>query len=289
MVRMISNILITVAVAYLAMCLLLFFFQSRFVYFPEFGRHDAATPRDAGLEYQQATISAPGGNLNAWFVPAPQARGVVLFFHGNGGSIAHRLEYLPMFQQLGFSVLIFDYRGFGKSGGKPSEQGTYQDAEAAWKYLLETRHIAPSSIVLYGESLGGAVAAWLAARVKPRALIIASTLTSVPDLAAKHYYMFPVRLLTRYQYNTREYLQAVTCPVLILHSREDEIVPFVHGERLFAAAREPKQFLEIRGDHNTGLFQSRDLWMKGVGAFLDRYFSTGRRVERIESVNEDGT
>ena len=284
---MIANILIAVSVAYLALCLLLFFFQSRFIYFPEFGRDDAATPRDAGLDYQQVTIAASEEKLNAWFVPAQQARGVVLFFHGNGGSIAHRLDYLQMFHELGLSVLIFDYRGFGKSSGKPSEEGTYRDAEAAWKYLVETRHVAPSSIVLYGESLGGAVAAWLATRVKPRALIIASTLTSVPDLAAKYYYLFPVRLLVRYQYNTKKYLQAVACPVLIVHSREDEIVPFEHGEQLFAAAHEPKQLLEIHGGHNTGLILSRDLWMKGVGAFLDRYFTASRPIEHMESVKEN--
>jgi alpha-beta hydrolase superfamily lysophospholipase len=164
---MILTILITVAAAYAALCLLLFFFQSRFIYFPELGRNDIDTPRDAGLDFQQVTIDSSREKLSAWFVPAPKPRGVVLFFHGNAGSIAHRLDYLRMFNQLEFSVLIFDYRGYGKSSGKPTEEGTYQDAEAAWKYLVETRHVAPSSIVIYGESLGGAVAAWLAGRVKP--------------------------------------------------------------------------------------------------------------------------
>lgn len=285
---MILNIVIGVAAAYCILCLLLFFFQSRLIYFPEIGREDVVTPQQAGMDYQEVTINAAGEKLHGWFVPAPQARGVVLFFHGNAGSISHRLDYLRMFRELGFSILIFDYRGYGKSSGEPSEAGTYQDAEAAWNYLVETRRVAPSSIVLYGESLGGAVAAWLAARVKPRALIITSTFTSLPDLGATLYPLFPVRLLTRYEYNAKKYLQAATCPVLIVHSREDEIVPFEHGEQLYAAAHEPKQLMEIHGGHNTSLILSHDLWMKGVGAFLDRHIGATGTAKYIESFMGNG-
>ena len=285
---MILNILIMVAAAYCVMCLLLFFFQSRLIYFSEFGREDFITPQQAGMDYQEVTINAAGEKLHGWFVPAPHARGVVLFFHGNAGNISHRLDYLRMFRELGYSVLIFDYRGFGKSSGEPSEIGTYQDAEAAWNYLVETRRVAPSSIVLFGESLGGAVAAWLAARVRPHAMIITSSFTSLPDLGAKLYPLFPVRLLARYEYNTRKYLQAATCPVLIVHSREDEIVPFAHGEQLYAAAHEPKQLLEIHGGHNTSLILSRDLWMKGVGAFLDRHMGATDTAKYVESFVENG-
>ena len=285
---MILNILILLAAGYFVLCLLLFFFQSRLIYFPQIGREDFVTPQQAGMDYQEVTINAAGEKLNGWFVPAPQARGVVLFFHGNAGSISHRLDYLRMFRELGFSILIFDYRGYGKSSGEPSEASTYQDAEAAWNYLVETQRVAPSFIVLYGESLGGAVAAWLAARVKPRALIITSTFTSLPDLGAKLYPLFPVRLLTRYEYNAKKNLQAATCPVLIVHSREDEIVPFEHGEQLYAAAHEPKQLLEIHGGHNTSLILSHDLWMKGVGAFLDRHMNVANTAKYIESIVENG-
>jgi uncharacterized protein len=286
---MILNILITAAAAYFVLCLLLFLFQARLVYFSEYGREDFVTPQQAGMDYQDVTINSAGEKLHAWFVLAPRARGVVLFFHGNAGNVSHRLDYLRMFGELGYSVLIFDYRGFGKSSGEPSEIGTYQDAEAAWNYLVETRRIAPSSIVLFGESLGGAVAAWMAAHVKPRALIITSSFTSLPDLGAKLYPLFPVRLLARYEYNTRKYLQAATCPVLIVHSREDEIVPFEHGEQLYATAHEPKQLLEIHGGHNTSLILSHDLWMKGVGAFLDRYTGATDTAKYIESFVENRT
>ena len=285
---MILNILIAVAAAYCVLCLLLFFFQSRLIYFPQYGREDYVTPQQAGMDYQDVEINSAGEELHGWLAPVPQARGTVLFFHGNAGNVSHRLDYLRMFRELGFSVLIFDYRGFGKSSGEPSETGTYQDAEAAWNYLVKTRRIAPSSIVLFGESLGGAVAAWLAARVKPRALIITSTFTSLPDLGAKLYPLFPVRLLARYEYNTRKYLQAATCPVLIVHSREDEIVPFEHGEELYAAAHEPKQLLEIHGGHNTSLILSHDLWMKGVGAFLDRHMGATNAAKYTDNFVKNG-
>ena len=285
---MILNILILLAAGYFVLCLLLFFFQSHLIYFSQIGREDFVTPQQAGMDYQEIKINSAGEELHGWFVPAPQARGVVLFFHGNAGSISHRLDYLRMFRELGFSILIFDYRGYGKSSGEPSEASTYQDAEAAWNYLVETQRVAPSFIVLYGESLGGAVAAWLAARVKPRALIITSTFTSLPDLGAKLYPLFPVRLLTRYEYNAKKYLQAATCPVLIVHSREDEIVPFEHGEQLYAAAHEPKQLLEIHGGHNTSLILSHDLWMKGVGAFLDRHMNAANTAKYTESIVENG-
>ena len=285
---MILNILIAVAAAYCVLCLLLFFFQSHLIYFPQIGKEDFVTPQQAGMDYQDVAINSAGEELHGWLVPVPQARGAVLFFHGNAGNVSHRLDYLRMFRELGFSVLIFDYRGFGKSSGEPSETGTYQDAEAAWNYLVETRRIAPSSIVLFGESLGGAVAAWLAARVKPRALIITSTFTSLPDLGAKLYPLFPVRLLARYEYNTRKYLQAATCPVLIVHSREDEIVPFEHGEQLYTAAHEPKQLLEIHGGHNTSLILSHDLWMKGVGAFLDRHMGATDAAKYRDHFVENG-
>ena len=206
----------------------------------------------------------------AGIIPAPQPRGTVLFLHGNAGNISHRLDSVQMFHRLGYSTLIFDYRGYGNSGGTPSEQGTYRDAEAAWRYLAEQRHIPSCRIVLFGESLGGAIAAWLAARQKPAALVIASGFTSVPDLAQHLYPYLPVRWLARIRYDTREYLRAVTAPVLIAHSPQDDIVPFEHGRALFAAANPPKQFLELAGGHNDGFIFMREAWVSVLGDFLGK-------------------
>lgn len=270
--RVVWNVLGSLATAYAALLTGVFLFQSRLVYFPDIGREFSATPRDAGLDYEEVRLdTADGESLHAWFVPAERERGTVLLFHGNAGNIAHRIEYLSMLHRLGYSSFIFDYRGYGKSSGKPSEPGTYRDAEAAWRYLTLTRNIEPRRIALLGESLGGAVAAWLASRQQPGALVLASAFTSVPDLGAEVYPFLPVRLLSRFDYNTRAYLKDVRAPLLIAHSREDEIIPYRHGLALFEAAREPKTFLEMRGGHNDSFLFSRESWARELGGFLDRY------------------
>ncbi|MBI2314168.1 MAG: alpha/beta hydrolase [Betaproteobacteria bacterium] len=269
---MVWSILGTLAAAYGALLVVVFLFQSRLVYFPEIGKEVVATPRDAGLEFEDVRLATSDGvSLHAWFVPARAPRGTVLLFHGNAGNISHRLEYLLMFQRLGYSSFIFDYRGYGLSGGSPGEEGTYRDAQAAWRYLIEVRKLEPRRIVLLGESLGGAVAAWLAVRERPGALVLASVFTSVPDMGADVYPFLPVRLLSRYSYNTRDYLASVQSPVLVAHSRDDDIVPYRHGQALFAAAREPKVFLEMRGGHNDGFLFMREEWVRQLGVFLERH------------------
>jgi len=266
------QILGILAAAYAGLAGVLYFSQSSMVYYPEIGREIVATPRQAGLDYEEVRLlAADGVALHGWFVPSAQSRGTVLFLHGNAGNISHRLDFLRMFHRLGYSTLIIDYRGYGNSGGKPSEQGTYQDAEAAWRHLTETRKIPSDTIALFGESLGGAVAAWLAVRHKPAALVIASGFTSVPDLAAKFYPFLPVRWLSRFSYDTRAYLRAVEAPVFIAHSPEDEIIPYRHGRALYDAAKPPKQFLELSGGHNEGFIFVRDSWAQALGEFLNEY------------------
>lgn len=257
-------------VAYLAITTLLFFVQARLVYYPQIGRESNATPAQAGLAYEALKIVAADKTaLDAWFVPAPEPRGVLLFLHGNAGSIAHRIDYLALFSGLGLSTLIFDYRGYGKSEGTPSERGTYRDAEAAWRYLIDERGIPPGEVVLFGESLGGAVASWLAAHKGPAGLIIVSAFTSVPNLAAQLYPWLPVRLISRFRYNTLASLTLATCPVLVAHSTDDEIVPFEHGRQLYEAARPPKQFLEMCGGHNDILARNHATFESALRAFLD--------------------
>ena len=173
-----------------------------------------------------------------------------------------------MFHRLGYSSLFLDYRGYGNSAGTPSEEGTYRDAEAAWHYLTVQKNILPCRIVLFGESLGGAIAAWLAARQQPGALVIASGFTSVPDLGQQLYPFLPVRWLARMQFDTREYLHAATAPVLVAHSPDDEVIPFEHGRALFVAANSPKQFIELAGGHNNGFIFMRAAWIKVLEDFL---------------------
>jgi fermentation-respiration switch protein FrsA (DUF1100 family) len=269
--RVIINLLMAAAVAYALIMLFVFLYQPRLVYFPQVERELTATPRAAGLDYEDVTLTtADNVKLHGWWVPTRNARGTVLLMHGNAGNISHRLGYLTMFNRLGYSVLLFDYRGYGKSGGHPDEEGTYRDAEAAWLHLTANRNVAARDIVMVAESLGGGVATWLALKYPPRALVLASTFRSVPDLGAQIYPWLPVRLLARITYDNLARIARVDAPVLIAHSRDDDVIPFAHGEALFAAAREPKQMLVLAGGHNDGFLFTRDAWIAAVGAFLDR-------------------
>ena len=203
-------------------------------------------------------------------MPSENARGAVLFFHGNAGNISHRLDYLLMFNRLRYTTLIVDYRGYGGSTGSPSEEGTYRDAEAAWDYLRHARAARPEHVVIAGESLGGAVATWLAAKVQPRAVLLFSTFTSATDLGADVYWFLPVRILSRIGYDNLANLKSIRAPVFIAHSRDDDVVPYRHGRKLFDAAGEPKAFVEMRGGHNDGFIFTRAEWSAQLAAFLDR-------------------
>lgn len=268
--RLVRRAVWLVAVGYVTLTSAMFFLQPRLVYGTNSpSRVVTATPAKIGLAFESVKFTTEDGvQLDGWFLPAEQPRGVLLFFHGNGGNISHRLNSLRIFNTLGLSTFIFDYRGYGRSDGKTTEQGTYLDAEAAWRYLTAERRIPEQEIVFFGRSLGGAIAAYLAMEKAPQALILESTFTSVPDVGARRYPFLPVHLLSRFQYSTREHLRAVSAPVLLTHSPQDEIIPFEHGRALFAAANEPKSFLEIDGGHNGGFLQSGKTYTDGLDNFL---------------------
>lgn len=258
------------AISYAGLMLLLYLMQGRLLYYPELPSREVTTdPSAIGLAYESVTlITADDERLDGWFVPAVPGSDVVLFLHGNAGNIGHRLDSLRIFHELGLAVFIFDYRGYGRSTGKTSEAGTYEDAATAWRHLTQEHGYKAEQIVLFGRSLGAAIAAQLAAQQTPRALIIESAFTSVPKMAAELYPFLPARWLSRYDYATESYLSEVGCPILVVHSRDDEIIPFHHGESLYAAANSPKQFLEIRGGHNEGFLLSEVAYRKGLAVFL---------------------
>ena len=268
---MVGKMALVLLLGYAAILGFVYVAQGSLVYYPQMGREIATTPAAVGLTYEDVTIATDDGEkLNAWWLPAANARGAVLLFHGNAGNISHRIDYARMFGALGYGTLLVDYRGYGKSTGTPTEEGTYRDALASWRWLTGTRGLRERDIVIFGESLGGAVATWLAERHAPRALVIASTFTSVPNLGAEIYRFLPVRLLSRIKYDTLKSLPNVRAPVLVIHSRGDDIIPFSHGEKLYAAAREPKEFLELRGGHNDGFVFMSPEWKRALGAFLER-------------------
>jgi len=256
------------AIGYAVVAAAIFFYQHNLLYLPT--RQIEATPAAIGLNYEPLTlITSDAERLDAWFIPAGPARGAILFCHGNAGNISHRLDSIRVFHELGLSVLIFDYRGYGQSTGKPTEKGTYRDVDAAWQYLVEQRAIAPEHIILFGRSLGAAIAADLASRQTTAGVILESGFTSVPDVAARLYPWLPVYWLSRYRYNSREKLADIHSPILIVHSPDDEIILYSNGEQLFEAANEPKQFLELRGSHSDGFMLSGDRYIRGLDLFIN--------------------
>ncbi|MEW6742271.1 MAG: alpha/beta hydrolase [Planctomycetota bacterium] len=261
-------VLLFIAGAYALLCLLLFLVQRKLVYFP--GPPPEVEPTQAGLPYQDLTlVTRDGEHLHAWLIESKPARGVVLFSHGNAGNIAYRLEGARVFVEAGVSVLLYDYRGYGRSTGSPGEEGTYLDAEAAYEHLVSVRGFAPDRVIAYGESLGAAVAVELALRRRVAGVIAESPFTSLPDLAAAIYPWLPARLLCRLRYDSASKVERLGVPILVIHSRDDEIVPFELGRRLYQAAAEPKRFLETRGGHNDGGFLRREEDRKAVRSFID--------------------
>lgn len=261
-------------IAYLAVCVLLYVLQARAIFFPQLpGRQLEATPRDVNLAYEELHVrTADGETLHGWFIPAQQAGVTLLFCHGNAGNISHRLESIALFNSLGLNVLIFDYRGYGQSTGEVSEQGLYEDVAAMWRLLTDSKGMKPADIVLFGRSLGSAVASQLATKVRPGGVILESSFASVSAMAAKLYPFFPTRWLARYRLSNVRHVKAMQAPLLVIHSQDDEIIPFQQGEQVFAAAHEPKRFLRIHGSHNGGFLTSGRVYIDGIKGFLGRYF-----------------
>lgn len=243
-------------------------FEEAFIYFPS--RGDVGTPADRGLDYQEAYLTAEDGvRLHGWLVPG---RGplTLLWLHGNAGHIGHRLEQLALIRErLGVGVFLLDYRGYGRSEGRPSEDGTYRDASAALTYLQAQPGVDAAGIVLYGQSLGGAVAVELATRERVRGLILEAPFASVPAMARAVYPFLPVGPFLRNRYDSLARIGSVGAPVLILHSERDEVVPYEQGRALFAAAAEPKRFHTIVGaGHNDAYYRGGSGYWQALQEFL---------------------
>jgi len=266
--------LVAVAVVYLGACAFMFFKQSSMVYFPE-ARYDA-TPDRFGMAYERVTLKTSDGvSLAAWWLPAEGARGAVVFAHGNGGNISHRLDKAMLLRSWGLSVLLFDCRGYGESTGTPTEEGTYSDMIAAVDHVRVERKVPADRIILYGESLGGAVAVDEATRCPAAGLVVDSSFTRMSDVGAYHYPWLPVRLFLKYRYDSLSRIGRVKCPVLVLHSPQDDIIPYRLGRALFEAAREPKRFADLEGGHNDGGLMASAEGQKALLRFLDEVLGNG--------------
>lgn len=270
MMRRVLIWFIAVPVAlYLVVCFVAWFFQDRLVWYP--GPPPIGTPAAIGAAFEDLELhAADGASVHAWHVKAERPRGIVVLCHGNAGNIENRLSLAQTFRSLGYDVLLFDYRGYGRSRGALSEEGTYADGLAALDHAA-ARGFEARRTVLYGESLGGAVAIELARRRPCAALVVEDTFTSLADVGAAVYPWLPVRWISRAKYASLDKVGALRVPFLVLHSPEDRLVPFDHGRRLLAAHPGPKLLLETSGAHGGGGFLQRSEWIEDVRDFLEKH------------------
>jgi len=250
-----------------------------FVFFPD--RKVTRTPAQVGLGYRDLRIKTPDGeHLHGWLVVATSAAPLLIFCHGNAGNIGDRVDNVASLEKAGISVLIFDYRGYGKSSGHPSEEGIYTDALATYHYAVEVLGYSPDGVVLFGRSLGAAVAADLALRVPVAGIILESAFTNLNDMAWVHYPFIPGKFLVKGKFDLLEKMKRIKAPILVVHGERDEIVPLWMGEKIFETAGGPKGFYKIPGaDHNDTEMVGGQAYIKRFRAFV--YKVTGRGGLRL--------
>ena len=296
---------IVAAIAYIAICILLWRLQNRLMFVPS--RVLDTNPGDLQLQYKDVWLPVSAGDkkvkvdrvkadranaeglkrIHGWWIDSPPSASfggtakVLLFLHGNAENISGNLDHASKFQKFGFSVLIVDYRGYGISdgsfsdGGFPTEKSVYQDVETAWNYLVEERGISPEQIVIYGHSLGGAIAIELASH-HPEAdsLIIEGTFTCMRDMADYQYSylgIFPIDLLLKNHFASMNKVGSLKMPVLFIHGQDDDVVPYWMSEALFEVASEPKQLLLVPGaDHNNVASLSGEEYWQAVRRLVER-------------------
>ena len=255
-------------VAYLTVVLLLMFFEESLVFLPSKYPRGDWNPTAYGVEDVEFN-AADGTRLHGWFAEHPQPRAVVLFTHGNAGNLTDRADMIaPLRDRLKTSVFLFDYRGYGRSEGKPTEAGVLQDARAARSWLAQRTGVGESDIVLIGRSLGGALAVDLAAADGARGLVLHSSFTSLPDAAAVHYPWAPVQWMMRTRLDSLSKIDRYEGPLLMCHGDQDEVVPYRLGRKLYdAAVNAEKQWLEFPdGTHNDPLGES---FYQAIDQFID--------------------
>lgn len=264
-----KRLAVSVAFIYVAVCVGMFSIQSWLIYYPQ--KAYWATPDQLGLAFEDVTLTTDDGvTIHGWYMPRAAAKGTIVYFHGNAVNIGQECPTHKLWHSMGYNVFAVDYRGYGRSAGAPSEQGTYRDADAAWKHLTRQRGESPERIVLFGRSLGSAVAIDLAVRERPGALVIEAAFTSIVDIGQRQYPFLPIGLLCRYRYDSVRKIPRVTCPILFFHGTDDELVPLVDARRLYDAAVAPKEFVETPGGHNDSGFEYSAWYTQRLGEWLDR-------------------
>ena len=250
------SITIILLLVFIVIVFFFYRFQDRLIFRPY--KEIERTPADIDLVFKNINIKTQDSkSIHAWYIERKNPKGVVLFCHGNAGNISHRLDRIELLRKNSYSILIFDYRGYGESESKPDEKGLYNDALSCYQYLVRNLKVKPEDIIIWGCSLGGAVASYVASQKECRFLVLESSFTSISELAKKLYPFLPVKTMLKYTFNTEKHVKSLEVPVLIFHSPEDDLVPFSMGRRLFESAPEPKEFLSIKGSHNDSFYLSR--------------------------------
>jgi len=242
------------------------YLENTSIFYPD--RLLAETPEILGLPFENVTIATQDHvKLHGWLIKAPLAKSTLIFFHGNAGNIGGRLGKIDLFNQIGINVLIIDYRGYGKSEGHPTEKGIYNDATAAYDYLLQRDDMRGQNIISYGASLGGVVAIDLATKRDVSCIIVDSTFSSAADMAKRIYPFIPSFLL-KTKMDSISKIKNISAPILFFHSIEDQTVPFVLGKKLYDAVPGEKEFIEIVGTHTEGHIYDEEKIKNGIREFL---------------------
>ncbi|WP_158278676.1 alpha/beta hydrolase [Rhodohalobacter mucosus] len=257
-----------IAAGFFILLILMYLFQDRLLFMPASGM--LQTPESAGLKAEDVwTETEDGVRIHGWYFPNEETNRVIVLSHGNAGNISYRIEIARTLLDSGAAVLMYDYRGYGKSEGRPSEQGLYRDILAFTEALMDEKGYESENIFHNGRSLGGAVAAYAATQIRPGGLVLDSAFTNLRKMAGDVYPFVPSALV-KYSFPTEEYLSRLQgVPVMIMHSPQDEIIPIHHSERLFEAAGEPKRFVRLRGGHNENFYASRELIEESWREFMN--------------------
>ena len=245
---------IFIGVTYFMLCGTVFFMQESFVFVPTRGE-PGSTPKVLSLPYEDLKLKSGDGEIHAWFIPAKADKGTILFCHGNAGNLGHRISTVKIWNDLGYNLMIFDYRGFGISTGSPSEENCYEDTKTCYEWLKDNNKLS-KKLIIHGRSLGGGPATWAALNLSSHGLILESTFTSIPDMGRKQFPILPVDLITYIEFPILERVSKLTIPLLVLHSKDDEFIPYSMAERL--AATGGVELQDLTGDHNSGFTRTID-------------------------------
>ena len=235
------------------------------------------TPRQAGLPFQDHFFtSADGVRLHGWFIPHRDARATLVWFHGNAGNISHRVENIKLLHdRVKINIFIFDYRGYGRSAGSISEEGAYRDGAAALDFVRQQLAVEAKSLIIFGRSLGAAVAVEMALQFACRGLILETPFTSIRDMAKTVFPVLPIGLFLQTRFDVLEKIAQVKVPLLVLHGDRDDLVPYEHGQRVFAAARAPKEFYTIIGaKHNDTYLVGGEAYFERLRSFVETVLPT---------------